>query len=85
MGIVEQEIKSIWMASSAGLYGSVEEAEAGWNRVAAMVKQKQRAESQERRHAAALRRVEREQRMTRGTTVPAPTCGRCATQHRGEC
>ena len=85
MGIVEREIKPMWMKAAAGLYASAAEAEAAWDQVNAMVQRKQREESAAARIAAAERRADREARMTRGLQTEAPTCTRCGTQHRGEC
>lgn len=85
MGIVEREIKPLWMQTAAPLYGSVEEAEAGWERLNALIAARERAASVERRRAAAERRADREARQARGLTTAVETCGRCMTQHRGEC
>lgn len=85
MDIIEREIKPLWMETAAPLYGSVEEAEAGWERLNALIAARERAASVERRRAAAERRADREARRTRGLTTEVPTCARCGTLHRGEC
>lgn len=82
---VEKTIKQMWMPLAADLYGSTDEAEQAWNRLASMVRQKQREETLAQRRAAAERRADREARAYRGRTTVVSTCGVCGTQHPGEC
>jgi hypothetical protein len=82
---VRDEIKTMWMDVAVGIYGSDGEAAAAFDRVDALIRQRDVEERDRRRAEVAKRRAEIAAKAYRGAQPVATTCGVCGTQHPGEC
>ncbi len=80
-----EELKAQWIDLGADLYGSREKAAYEFDRLDRLIRERAAKQRAEEREAAQARRIEREKTQYRGARVVASTCGRCGTQHPGEC